>query len=372
MKHPLPRDGAPRVRLGLIGCGEHATAVLHSAVGFIEDFEVVGVCDIDPARAAAAARRFGLAEYHDDHESLLAEARPDAVLLVTYPALQPSLAGTLLRAGVHVYVEKPIVMTEADGQALRDTLAANPGLLAAVSFNKRYSPHYRRVAEIIGAPEFGRPNYFHFRFAGGHRARTWDLLSVGAIHGFDMARTMMGEIAEVSAMMVEPTEGQADISANLRFASGAIGQVFLSSMGFWSAKGAEHMEIRGNQNVVTLENHRQLTWQGPPLAKSSGRTTQTQKETPSFAQYLEPNYSNVSAREFQSIAQNGYLQPLQAFARDILEGTRSLPTLEDGIAALSIARAIDESMRDGGRRVTLPAPAPAGTPPQRHLERSHA
>ena len=354
MKHDLSREGRPRVRLGLIGCGEHATSVLHTAVGFIDKFEIVGVCDVDAGRAAAAARRFGLTEYHDNYESLLQDSRPEAVLLVTFPALQPKLANELLRAGVHVYVEKPIVMSDADGQTLRDTLRAHPELVAAVSFNKRYSPHYLRVGEIIGAPEFGSPSYFHFRFAGGHRARTWDLLAVGAIHGFDMARTMMGEIAEVSAYMVESADGQADISANVRFESGAIGQFFLGSMGFWSAKGAEHMEIRGNQNVVTLENHRQLTWQGPPLAKSRSSTTQTQKETPSYAQYLEPNYSNVSAREFQSIAQNGYLQPLQAFAEDILGGSRTLPTLEDGIAALHIATAIDQSMRNGGRSIPVP------------------
>lgn len=349
MKHSLPMEDRPRVRLGLIGCGEHATSVLHNAVGFIDDFHVVGVCDPDAGRAQAAARRFGLSEYHDSHESLLKEARPEAVLLVTYPGLQPKLANTLLQAGVHVYVEKPIVMSEDDAETLRQTVSDHPALIAAVSFNKRFSPHYRRVREITCGEGFGTPNYFHFRFAGGHRAKTWDLLAVGAIHGFDMARTMMGEIEEVSAYLVELAEGQADISANVRFRSGAIGQFFLSSMGFWSAKGAEHMEIRSNQNVVTLENHRQLTWQGPPLDKSASDTTQMQKETPSFAQYLEPNYSNISAPEFQSIAQNGYLQPLQAFAEDILSGSRRLPTLEDGIAALNIATAIDQSMRDGGR-----------------------
>ncbi|MBN7761573.1 Gfo/Idh/MocA family oxidoreductase [Nitratireductor aquibiodomus] len=341
------------MRIGLVGCGEHATSVLHSAVGFIDDFEVVGVCDVDADRAQAAARRFGLSEYHDTHDSLLREARPEAVLLVTYPGLQPRLANELLKAGVHVYVEKPVVMTEGDGEALQRTLKAQPNLIAAVSFNKRFSPHYLRVKDIIAGDGFGRSNYFHFRFAGGHRARTWDLLAVGAIHGFDMARMMMGEIEEVSAYMVEPADGQADISANVRFRSGAMGHFFLSSMGFWSAKGAEHMEIRSNQNVVTLENHRQLTWQGPPLAKSGSDTTQMQKETPSFAQYLEPNYSNVSAREFQSIAQNGYLQPLQAFANDILGGSRTLPTIQDGLAALKVATAIDHSMRNGGRAVSL-------------------
>ncbi|UOA32847.1 Myo-inositol 2-dehydrogenase [Sulfitobacter sp. DSM 110093] len=353
MKHPLPSEDRPRIRLGLIGCGEHATTVLHSAVGFIDDFEVVGVCDIDTSRAQAAARRFSLAEYHDNHESLLQEARPDAVLLVTYPALQPKLTNELLQAGIHVYVEKPIVMTNADVVALSHTQKEHPNLVAAVSFNKRFSPHYQRVKEIVSGEGFGSSNYFHFRFAGGHRATTWDLLAVGAIHGFDMARNIMGEIEEVSAYFVEPNDGQADISANVRFRSGAIGQFFLSSMGFWSAKGAEHMDIRSNQNVVTLENHRQLTWQGPPLEKSKSDTTQMQKETPSFAQYLEPNYSNVSAREFQSIAQNGYLQPLQIFAQDILNGSRRLPTLDDGVAALNIAKAIDQSMRDGGQTVKV-------------------
>lgn len=355
MRHSVETD-RPRIRLGLIGCGEHAASVLHTGVGFIEDFEVVGVCDINAPRAAAAARRFGLAEYHDNHESLLAQARPEAVLLVTYPALQPRLANTLLRAGVHVYVEKPIVMTEEEGAAIKATLADRPDLIAAVSFNKRYSPHYNRAREIAASAAFGPKNYFHFRFAGGHRARTWDLLAVGAIHGFDMARTVMGEIEEVSAYVVEPQDGQADISANVRFAGGAIGHFLLSSMGFWSAKGAEHMEIRGNQNALSLENHRQLTWQGPPLEKTASDTTQMQKETPSFAQYLEPNYSNVSAREFQSIAQNGYLQPLEAFAWDIRSGRQTLPSVEDGLAALRIAAAIDGSMRNGGRS-TAPRPA---------------
>lgn len=342
-----------RIRTFLIGCGEHASIVIHTCVSLLEGFEVVGVCDLDPNRAASASRRFGNCPQYIDPAVMLESCDAEAAIIVAPPFVHAQLTRQCIEAGLHVFIEKPMFIMPEELAAVAQAAQAKPDLNVSVTFNKRYSPYIRQIRSIIAQNEFGAPSYFFGKFAGGYRSGATDLLRVGAIHYFDLARYLFGEISRISALSHEKQAGQAHFAVNVQFENGAVGNFFLSSLGLWSAKGAESLEIRGDRNFVSLVNLRELTWQKPPLAVGQTQSShQSGVEIPSPAQYLEPNYSNVSRLEYQSYHHNGYYPRLETFVSDLQSGTQTGPGITDSRRALEIAIAVEQSAAADGEYVS--------------------
>lgn len=110
--------------LGIIGCGNISTSYLRLAPLF-KGLEVRAVADMNMAAASARAAEFNTrAQSVDD---LLANADIDVVINLTIPDAHYAVSKRILEAGKHVYSEKPLVLTLAEGLALRD-LAAAKGL----------------------------------------------------------------------------------------------------------------------------------------------------------------------------------------------------------------------------------------------------
>ncbi len=116
----------PTIRVGLIGCGKMGLHHL-SAIAKVPGATVVGIAD----PVADAAELQGLipadARLVPDVTTLLQEARPDVVHIVTPPHTHCALARTLIEAGVHVYVEKPFAMSKAEAAEIL-ALAARHGV----------------------------------------------------------------------------------------------------------------------------------------------------------------------------------------------------------------------------------------------------
>jgi predicted dehydrogenase len=81
---------------------------------------LVGVCDLSPALAGFAAKRFGADDAYTDYADMLARAKPDVVHILTPPHTHVRLVGDCLAAGAHVIVEKPVAPTHAEFLSLWD------------------------------------------------------------------------------------------------------------------------------------------------------------------------------------------------------------------------------------------------------------
>jgi predicted dehydrogenase/nucleoside-diphosphate-sugar epimerase len=138
-----------------------ATRVALIGAGFIADFhleilkrldgvEVVGVADVDAARAAALAKRHGVAASFGSIAELIARSKPDVAHVLVPPPLHAPVARELLEAGVGVFLEKPMATTAADARALVE-LARERGLPLGVNQNLTFHPGFvalkRRIAE---------------------------------------------------------------------------------------------------------------------------------------------------------------------------------------------------------------------------------
>jgi predicted dehydrogenase len=133
------------LKVGVIGAGVFGGYHAGKYAG-LEGVRLVGVLDADAGRAGAAAEKFGVAAF-TDLESFLSQV--DAVTIAAPASAHAELARQALNWGRHVYVEKPLALTVADGRALVQ-LARDKGLVLAVGHQERA---IFRAMGLLDAPE---------------------------------------------------------------------------------------------------------------------------------------------------------------------------------------------------------------------------
>ena len=134
-----------RVRVGLIGTGVIAQVMhLYYLAELADRFEVGAVCDLDGEGARAVAGRYGIPATFTDWRELLGHPL-DAVMVLTSGSHAP-IAEAAARAGRHVFVEKPMCYSAAEGRAMV-AAADQAGVILMVGYPKRYDPAFARMRE---------------------------------------------------------------------------------------------------------------------------------------------------------------------------------------------------------------------------------
>jgi myo-inositol 2-dehydrogenase / D-chiro-inositol 1-dehydrogenase len=257
MANGYPTNG-PVLRVGFVGTGGVATRHARILADF-PDVTLAASTDVDPARNAAFAEQFGT-EVTDGVAALLGHDL-DAVYVCVPPfAHTPAEASAEVQiadAGLPLFVEKPLAPDLATAEEIAKRLA-DAGVLARVGHHWRCAEPLARARAMLA----GRP----VRLVA---ATWWDKvppvswwphrdLSGGpvveqAIHVLDLARVLVGEVAEVSARACGTVPGgdvDAATSALLRFANGAVGT--LSTASVLGAKHRAGLEIIADGLVVGL------------------------------------------------------------------------------------------------------------------------
>lgn len=131
---------------------------IHHAEAFAANprFRLVGLCDPDPERLAAAGKKFRGAHAGTDAAGMLGRTRPDVFAFCTPPQVRLPL----IRAGVEACVnliayEKPIATSSNEAIEIH-RLLRDAGVKSVVSHQHRYGEHYRKVKEIIAGGAIGR------------------------------------------------------------------------------------------------------------------------------------------------------------------------------------------------------------------------
>lgn len=143
-----------RARIGVIGTGWWATAAHLPGLVAHPDAEIVGVADLDLAKARQTADRFGVPRAFGDHRELLA-LEPDGVVVVTPHDTHHSLVRDALLAGCDVLVEKPMVIEPAHARELV-ALAQTRGRNLHVGYPYPYTRHCRLLRDLVQTGELGR------------------------------------------------------------------------------------------------------------------------------------------------------------------------------------------------------------------------
>ncbi len=199
----------------LIGAGFFSRNHLH-AWAEVEGAEIAAICDRDPARAEAAAKEYGIAEWHTD-ASVLNSGRFDFVDICTTMETHEALVGLAVEAGVPVIVQKPFAPDMATCLRI-EAKAARAGVPVMLHENFRFQKIFRRLREIldsglIGDVTFGRLNWRNDIDVYSNqpyllKTERFMIMDVG-IHMLDLARFLLGDAHSVSCFNQSVKEGLA-------------------------------------------------------------------------------------------------------------------------------------------------------------------
>lgn len=246
------------MRVAVIGAGNigrrHAQ-VYHEN----PDATLVAVCDIDRARAEAAAAPLGVAAVADVTE-LLARFDPDLVSVATAGVengshhYAPVMAA--LHAGKAVLCEKPLSNDLAEARTLV-AYARERRLCLAVDLNHRFSPATEIAKRRIVDGDIGDLLFvnMHLWIRNRNDSTPWYHMRALHSHSIDVMRHFAGPVRRVQAFMEQGPDRKSwsNCSVNLQFASGALGHL-CGSYDMSTLHSIERTEVGGNAGRIVIDN----------------------------------------------------------------------------------------------------------------------
>ncbi|MFJ8821077.1 Gfo/Idh/MocA family protein [Streptomyces sp. NPDC102467] len=142
------------VGVAVVGAGVISKEYLRTLSGF-PDVRVLAVADLDVRRAEAAARAHDV-PFAGDVDTVLAVPEVELVVNLTVPVAHVEVAGAALRAGKHVYGEKPIALLPGEAEKLLDE-AAERGLLVGSAPDTFLGAGLQSAIRAVAAGHIGAP-----------------------------------------------------------------------------------------------------------------------------------------------------------------------------------------------------------------------
>ena len=326
---------SPVVTFAVLGCGRigrmHANGLARHPRA-----RLLSVFDISDTAASETAARLGVAKAATV-EAILADKSIQAVLIATPTNTHVDMIIAAAKAGKAILCEKPI---DLDMQRVlmceREIAPCDTTIM--IGFNRRFDPAFRAIRDRVQRGEIGKveqviitsrdPEPPAMGFIGASGGMFRDM----AIHDFDMARYLVGDIAEVHAfgsVLVDKAIGDAgDIDSgmiNLRARSGAL--VHINNTRRCVYGYDQRLEVFGAEGMLLAGNHATTTVQS-----FTGRHT---------------GAADLLLHTFIERYPEAYAAEVDHFVECLHGGIAPLTNFRDGIEALRLAEAALESMHTG-------------------------
>jgi len=146
--------------IGVVGAGRWAGLAHLPGWARDERCRIVGICDREPERAAAAADQYGAAVVTGDYRVLLDREDIDVIDVVTRDSEHYPVNLAAVEAGKHVLSEKPVAHDHHDVRRIAE-LAGAKGLKTKVGFTFRYSPAVRYLKDMLTRGDLGTPYIYN-------------------------------------------------------------------------------------------------------------------------------------------------------------------------------------------------------------------
>jgi len=326
-------------KVAVFGCGYWGRNIVRS---FHDLGALAAINDPDPIVAADMSSRFNVPAA--SVESILDDRAITAVAIAAPAWLHASLALKALKAGKHVFVEKPIALSLSDALEMERT-AAEQGRVLMVGHLLQYHPVFAKLRELVATGALGRVQHVYSnRLNLGKFRQEENVLWSFAPHDISMILSLVQE---------EPTRVYATggahlrknihdtVTAHLSFASGVEAHVFVSWLNPFKE---QRLVVVGDAAMAVFDDaqpwEKKLTLYQHRVAWKEGRP--------------EPVKADGT---FVVVPQD---EPLRCECRHFLEAVAGVhPPLTDGaegIGVLRVLNAADESLKTG-RVVELREPA---------------
>jgi predicted dehydrogenase len=180
------------IKIGVIGYGYWGPNLVRN---FAETpgAQVAAVSDFDPAKLALVQRRFPGCKTTTDYRELLNDPAIDAIVIATPVRTHYALALEALRAGKHVWLEKPMTETSDEARHLIDEAQARD-LVLLVDHTFIYTGAVTKMHEIIKSGQLGKIYYYDsIRVNLGLFQRDVSVISDLAVHDFSILDHLLDE-----------------------------------------------------------------------------------------------------------------------------------------------------------------------------------
>jgi predicted dehydrogenase/threonine dehydrogenase-like Zn-dependent dehydrogenase len=268
-------------RLGVLGAGSFANAVMLPAVKAATGIELIGIASASGMSAQHAARRFGFCYASSNEAEIINDPQVNTVAVLTRHDLHAGQVVAALAAGKHVFCEKPLAMTETELQEIEAALANSAGgqsqagqgnwpipPLLTVGFNRRFAPMAQRLRSFLG--ERQEPFMALYRVNAGYLPTNHWLhdLQIGGgrivgegCHFVDLLTFLAGETPISVAAFAQPDAGhyrEDNVIMNFTFPDGSTGTIAYLANGD-KAFSKERLEVFCAGRVGVLDDYRTLS-----------------------------------------------------------------------------------------------------------------
>jgi predicted dehydrogenase len=159
------------LRVLVAGCGNMGASHAR-AYHKMPEFEIVGLVSRGPTSRGALSKELGGLQEFSDYHAALAATKPDVVSINTYPETHAPYARAALKAGCHVFCEKPLAQTVEDAQSIVDTARTNRRKLV-IGYILRVHPAWIRFIEI--ARTLGKPLVMRMNLNQQSHGPAWNI-----------------------------------------------------------------------------------------------------------------------------------------------------------------------------------------------------
>ncbi len=264
---PVSITKTTAVKLGVLGAGNFANAVLLPAIQEAGNIELVGIASAGGLHAQHSGRKFGFRYATSSDDEIINDPNINTVAILTRHDAHAELAVKALKAGKHVFVEKPLAITTEQLIKIEKALRITNHALLSVGFNRRFAPLAHSLYSFL--IHRAEPMYVHYRINASYLPLNhWTqnpALGGGRIigeacHFIDFITYLVGASpVSVSAHALPDNEKyrEDNVSMTLEFPDGSIGVVDYLANGDKSFP-KERVEVFCGGKIAVLEDFRGL------------------------------------------------------------------------------------------------------------------
>jgi predicted dehydrogenase len=308
-----------RLRVAVIGVG-YLGRFHAQKYAALAEVELVGVVDVDRARAEQVAAEIGCPAY-DDYRAVL--DRVDLVSIVVPTHFHHAVARVFLQAGRHVLLEKPITETVAEAEDLI-ALAREHGALLQVGHLERFNPAIVALNGLLKTPMFIESHRLTpFRDRGTDVNVVLDLM----IHDIDIILNMVqSDLTAIHASGVPILSSEVDIAnARLEFASGCVANVTASRV---SREAMRKVRLFQSDAYFSIDYQKRKI----AVCRKGGEGMAL------------PGLPGITMQEKRFAEDDALMTEVQAFVDAVRHGRRPVVRGEDGRRALEVALQISRHL----------------------------
>lgn len=325
------------LKIGVLGAG-HLGKIHINCIQQIENYDLVGFYDPDRATAAEVESKTGVCCF-DSIDSLIDAV--DVVDIVTPTIQHYHCASMALKKQKHVFIEKPIVATPDEANALMQ-LALEAGVKVQVGHVERFNPAFIAAEPFIKSPRFIEAHRLSmFNPRGTDVPVVLDLM----IHDLDILLTIVkSEVSHVSASGVALVSPTPDITnARIEFENGTVANLTASRL---SLKNMRKTRIFQDDAYITVDFLDKVA----EVVRLNDDVDPT--DPLSFTLCLADGSERQITLEKPEVHPiNAIKTELESFYDAIVHNTKPAVTIEDGIAVLKLAYRILDAVGESLSKV---------------------